>query len=137
MKVNIHRISIEWGDADPARIVFYPNYFAWFDASTRHLWDSVGLDMRRVFDEHGVVGIPIAEANAKFLSPSKFGDIIEVHSCIPEWNEKHFIVSHKVFNAGVLAVEGYERRVWAAAHPDKPGRLKALPVPQEIRDCFA
>ncbi|WP_300304550.1 thioesterase family protein [Ferrovibrio sp.] len=137
MKVNIHRISIEWGDADPARIVFYPNYFAWFDASTRHLWDSVGLDMRDVFDKHGVVGIPIAEANAKFLSPSKFGDTIEVHSCITEWSEKHFIVSHKVFNAGALAVDGYERRVWAAAHPDKPGRLKALPVPQAIRDCFA
>lgn len=136
MKVSIHRVSIEWGDADPARIVFYPNYFAWFDAGTRHLWDSVGLDMRTVFDEHGVVGIPIAEANAKFLVPSKFGDVIEVHSGIAEWADKHFIVSHKVFNAGVLAVDGFERRVWAAEHPEKPGRLKALSVPQAIRDRF-
>ena len=34
MKTHIHRVPIEWGDADPARIVFYPRYFAWFDAGT-------------------------------------------------------------------------------------------------------
>jgi 4-hydroxybenzoyl-CoA thioesterase len=136
MKTHIHRVPIEWGDADPARIVFYPRYFAWFDAGTRHLWESVGIDMRTVFDRYGVMGIPIAEANAKFLSPSKFGDVIEVHSSIPEWGEKHFVVAHKVFNAGVQAVDGYERRVWAAERPDKPGRLKALPVPDEIRKLF-
>src|SRR3546814_19925355 len=109
MKTNIHRVWIEWGDADPARIVFYPRYFAWFDAGTRHLFVNAGLPLPEIFDQHGVVGIPIAEANAKFLAPSKFGDELEVHSGVSEWSDRYFILSHKVYNAGVLRSE--ERRV--------------------------
>ncbi|WP_298724076.1 acyl-CoA thioesterase [uncultured Ferrovibrio sp.] len=133
MKTSIHRVSVEWGDADPARIVFYPRYFAWFDVSTRHLFDSAGLTIPDIFDRHGVIGTPIAEANAKFLAPSKFGDVLEVHSGVSEWSDRYFVVSHKIYNNGVLCVDGFERRVWAAPHPEKPGRLKALPVPEEVR----
>lgn len=133
MKTNIYRVTVEWGDADPARIVFYPKYFTWFDAAMRHLFVSAGFAVPDIYDQHGVIGMPIAEANAKFLAPSKFGDELEVHSGVSEWSERYFVVDHKIFNAGVLSVDGYEKRVWAAPHPDKPGRLKALPVPEEIR----
>ena len=44
MKTYHHKVIVHWGDTDPAKIVFYPNYFAWFDESTRLFWDSVGLD---------------------------------------------------------------------------------------------
>ncbi|HEX6959272.1 MAG TPA: acyl-CoA thioesterase [Ferrovibrio sp.] len=133
MKTNIYRITVEWGDADPARIVFYPKYFTWFDAATRHLFVSAGFKIPDIYDQHGVIGMPIAEANAKFLAPSKFGDELEIQSGVSEWSERYFVVSHRIFNAGTLSVDGYEKRVWAAAHPEKPGRLKALPVPEEIR----
>jgi len=32
MLKNTHTQTIEWGDCDPAGIVFYPRYFAYFDA---------------------------------------------------------------------------------------------------------
>lgn len=133
MKTNIYRLSVEWGDADPARIVFYPKYFTWFDAATRSLFVNAGFAIPEIYDEHGVIGMPIAEANAKFIAPSKFADELEVHSSVSEWSDRFFVVSHKIFNRGVLSVDGYERRVWAAPHPDKPDRLKALPVPDIIR----
>ena len=44
VKTYRHNVAVHWGDTDPARIVFYPNYFEWFDQSTRLLFDSVGLD---------------------------------------------------------------------------------------------
>ncbi len=31
---NTRTLRIEWGDCDPAGIVFYPRYFAMFDTST-------------------------------------------------------------------------------------------------------
>ncbi len=36
MLKNVHRIRVEWGDCDPAGIVFYPRYFEWFDRCTHH-----------------------------------------------------------------------------------------------------
>ena len=28
------RFTVEFGDCDPAQIVFYPNYFRWMDAAS-------------------------------------------------------------------------------------------------------
>ena len=35
-------IKISWGHCDPAKIVFYPNYFIWFDQSAHLLFDKAG-----------------------------------------------------------------------------------------------
>src|SRR5688572_5132951 len=34
MVTNERLIRVQWGDCDPAGIVYYPRYFEWFDAST-------------------------------------------------------------------------------------------------------
>ena len=44
MLVNRRIVRIEWGDCDPAGIVFYPRYFAMFDASTHHSVRGGGLE---------------------------------------------------------------------------------------------
>jgi 4-hydroxybenzoyl-CoA thioesterase len=41
-------------------------------------------------------------------------------------------VRHRVLKAGALAVDGFEKRVWAIADPARPGRIKAETVPPEI-----
>ena len=38
---------IEWGDCDPARIVFNPRYFEWFDGCTAHVFASAGFPRNR------------------------------------------------------------------------------------------
>lgn len=133
MVTNIYRVSIEWGDCDPAKIVFYPNYFVWFDEATRHLFASVGLDVGLLYECYGVVGMPIVEAKANFLLPSRFGDVIEVHSHVGTWRERSLTVLHRVMNGGQLAVDGFETRVWAAERAEDPKRLRTMPVPDEVR----
>jgi len=41
-------------------------------------------------------------------------------------------VQHRVVKEGQLVVEGFEKRVWAAPHPERAGAIKAQPVPAEI-----
>ncbi len=131
-----YNVTVHWGDTDPARIVFYPNYFAWFDESTRLYFDSVGLQWERLMEKYGIPGLPIVEAKANFLAPSRFRDEIVVESRIAEWNEKTFKVGHTVFNRDLRAVEGYEIRVWTNPSAGDPTRLKALPIPPEIKAAF-
>src|SRR5450631_3898284 len=38
MLVSEKRFLVEWGDCDPANIVFYPRYLKWFDACTTGLF---------------------------------------------------------------------------------------------------
>ena len=50
MLVNTRTVRIEWGDCDPAGIVYYPRYLAFFDACTSALiergWSSGSLRAR-------------------------------------------------------------------------------------------
>jgi 4-hydroxybenzoyl-CoA thioesterase len=136
MKTYRHTVAIHWGDTDPAKIVFYPRYFEWFDQSTRLLFDSVGLDWERLERDYGVPGLPIVEAKAKFIAPSRFRDEIVVESGVTKWNEKTFEVAHAVLNGGRRVVEGYEIRAWTRRRTDDPERLQAAPIPPEIAGAF-
>ena len=136
MKTYKHAVIVHWGNTDPAKIVFYPNYFAWFDESTRLLFDSAGLDWDTLMNTYDIIGLPIVEANARFLAPSWFRDTIVIETGIGQWNDKTFRVDHRVINGGRTAVEGYEPRVWAAARPDDPRRFRAMPIPPEIKSAF-
>jgi 4-hydroxybenzoyl-CoA thioesterase len=136
MKIYQHRIRVHWGHTDPARIVFYPHYFSWMDESAQLLFDSVGLGWTALKEKYGVPGLPLVEAKSRFVSPSRFGDEIVVESSVAKWNDKTLEVSHKITNAGKLAVEGMEIRVWAAPHPEDPSRLKAVSIPEEVRKAF-
>ena len=129
-------IQISWGHCDPAKIVFYPNYFIWFDQNAHHLFDKAGANMGDLMDQYGVVGLPIVDAHAEFIYPSRYGDEIEVTSWISEWSAKTLIVTHEIHNNGLLAVKGTEVRVWAKPDPDDPKRLQAQVIPDSIRASF-
>jgi 4-hydroxybenzoyl-CoA thioesterase len=129
--------TVEWGDCDPADIVFYPNYFRWFDAAANLLFTTAGLDWPELNERLGVIGMPLVDAGARFVSPSSFGDQLSIESHVSEWHSKVLVVSHKVLNGDRLAVEGTEKRVWACRHPDDPGRLQAMPIPDEIKHRLA
>ena len=136
MLKNTLSVHIGWGHCDPAKIVFYPNYFIWFDQSAHHLFDKAGANMGDLMDQFGVLGLPIVDAHAEFLYPSKYGDVIEVSSWISEWREKTLVATHEIYNNGRLAVKGSEVRVWARTHPEDPKRLLAQVIPDAIRALF-
>lgn len=137
MKTHRHEVFIHWGDTDPAKIVFYPNYYKWFDESTLHLFESVGFGWNTMMEKFGAPGLPIVEAKANFLSPSRFADRIVVESAVSEWKEKILKVSHTIYNGGVKSVEGYEIRAFVKPLPGEPARIKAFPIPPEIRAALA
>ena len=43
MLISRRDVEISWGDCDPADIVYFPNYFRWFDASTAHHFATAAL----------------------------------------------------------------------------------------------
>jgi len=132
MFVNRIRIRVEFGDCDPAKIVFFANYFRWFDQCTTALFRAAGLPLQELFKAHGIVGIPLVDARARYIIPSSYGDELIAESCVTEWKNSSFVIHHKFFRDGELAAEGSETHVWAAAHPTKPHRMKGVPLPQEV-----
>jgi len=131
-RVNRRTVRIEWGDCDPARIVYFPRYFAFFDDSTAAAFEAVGWPKPRLISHYGIVGFPAVDVQATFHRPSSFGDDVIIETRLHDFGRSSFKVHHRLLKGDVLAVEGREVRVWSAADPAQPARLRGVPVPVEL-----
>jgi 4-hydroxybenzoyl-CoA thioesterase len=134
MFISRRTIRVDWGHCDPAGIVFYPNYFRWFDECTTALFENAGIPLPQLYRDHGLKGFPLLDAGAKFAAASVFGDSLDCESAISEWSEKTLKVRHRFCCGGSLMVEGWELRICAVPHPLDPQRIKAAPIPDVVRD---
>ena len=70
---------IEWGDCDPAGIVFFPRYFAMFDSCTTALFSkALGMSKYQFTRHYKFEGYPMVDTRARFLKPTKFGDDVVI-----------------------------------------------------------
>jgi 4-hydroxybenzoyl-CoA thioesterase len=132
--VNTRTVRIEWGDCDPAGIIFYPRYFEIFDASTALLFEvALGMTKFEMLKRLELAGIPLVRTRAKFLRPTRFGDDVTVESTIT-FGRSSFEVEHKLTLKGELCAEGSEKRVWTVRNAE--GRLASHPIPPEVLQKF-
>ncbi|MGD0304164.1 MAG: thioesterase family protein [Candidatus Acidiferrales bacterium] len=113
MFVSKKNLLVEWGHCDAAGIVFYPNYLKWFDDCTTALFANAGLPIQDLFRSQGIVGVPLVDVRVKFITPSTYGDQLRAETTVTEIRNSSFVLRHQFFKGDVLAVEGFETRVWA------------------------
>lgn len=135
MFANSRTVEIEWGDCDPAGIVYFPRYFAMFDTSTAHLVTAaLGGPKRDWLKRYKIAGIPSVTCGAEFLSPCTFGDVVTIESRFVRVGRSSFEVAHRLTGPAGPAVEANEKRVWTARAAD--GELKAVPLPAAVVAAF-
>jgi 4-hydroxybenzoyl-CoA thioesterase len=137
-KVISHNQIVEFGDCDPARIVWFPNYFRWIDAASRNYFIQCNVppwsETERKF---GIIGTPVVDTHAQFVQSASYGDSLLIHAHIDEWKLKSFVMSYKVMRGQDLIMSCVETRVFAMHVSDpsleqKP-RIKAVLIPDFIR----
>ena len=136
MHVSRKTFRVEWGDCDPANIVFFPQYLRWFDACTSAMFENAGVPLAALFKEEGIVGIPVVDLKVRFILPSRFGDELLVESKVLEWGRSSFLVEHRLLKDGLPAVECVATHVWTGPDPGNPERLKSRHVPKDVVEKF-
>jgi len=131
------QMTIEWGQCDPAGIVFNSRYFEIFDTNTWKMFEAaLGVKPHELAGAFGIMGIPLVDARGNFLKPVKFGDAIEMASRVSEFRRSSFDVEHRLSVNGELAVEGSETRVWAARSKDDPEKIGGTVIPPDVIGKF-
>jgi 4-hydroxybenzoyl-CoA thioesterase len=124
---------IQWGECDPAGIVFYPRYFEMFDASTTAMFSAaLGLTKYQMFETYKFAGYPMVDTRARFMVPTKFGDDITIETTMTEAKRSSFNIAHLLKKDGALAVEAFETRVWVGRDPADAAKIKSQPIPAEV-----
>ena len=133
-RTTVFTIQVEFGDCDPARIVWFPNFFRWIDASARHYFISAGVPpWHETAAAWGIIGTPIVNTEARFVQTSSYGDQLDIHTCVTHWGRKSFTFSHRVLRGTELIMECTEVRLFAAAKEGKVPGITAMPIPDEVR----
>jgi len=133
--VAIFPVQLQWGECDPAGIIFYPTYFRWFDAAAWNMFAAVGYDAKRMRAEH--LAMPLVAADCQFKHPAEQQDRAEVRSRILRWGGKSFVVGHDVVREdGTLLAQGSETRVWGRYESGPGTPLKGQPISEELKDLF-
>ena len=133
---TFHDVAVEFGDCDPAGIVFFPNFLRWIDSASRHFFVACGVPpWRETEATHGIIGTPIVDVQAKFLKPATYGDRLRVASRVSEWRNRSFVMRHTVRRDDEVIVEATEVRIFAKRVPGERARIEAVPIPTFVRDA--
>ncbi|MFY7961312.1 MAG: acyl-CoA thioesterase [Elsteraceae bacterium] len=125
---------IEWGDCDAAGIVFYPNYFRWFDAGYQRLLKTRGHTQATLQAAYGVVGTALVDAGASFRAPARYDQTLTLTVAIAEWRRATFRVTYRGAVDGRPVIDGHDVRAFVKA--DAAGALSAMPIPANFRALF-
>ena len=130
-------IRVEWAHCDYAGIVFYPNFYIWFDQGTERLFRANGLSYTDLAEKYGIDGIPLLETGTTYRNACKLGADLTITSRIDAWEGKTFLVKHRIVHAdGRGALEGFERRIFVIKDPALERGIRAIAPPDEVRARF-
>ncbi|OHC67356.1 MAG: 4-hydroxybenzoyl-CoA thioesterase [Rhodocyclales bacterium RIFCSPLOWO2_02_FULL_63_24] len=131
---HIQHYRIAFSDCDPAQIVFFANYFTWFDTASREFFTACGVpSWRETERERGIIGTPLVDAQAKFLNSATYGEDIEIETFVESWNTRSFVMRHVARRGDTVLVEGREVRIFAIRDPEDAKRIKPIPIPEDIK----
>ena len=131
-KTVIYTVRVEFGDCDPARIVWFPNFFRWIDAASRHFFIECGVPPWHETEKRiGLIGTPLVDTQASFVRTASYGDVLQIHVSVSEWRNKSFVQSYRVMRGEEEIMRCNEVRIFAATK--EGGGIRALPIPEDIR----
>ena len=104
-----HELTVEWGDCDPASIVYYPARFRWCDRATYRLFLAAGITRDDTRGGQWKEGAPLVAAECTFRRASQIGEKLSVESHVSRFSRSSFTISHVFRDAsGEIAAEGKE-----------------------------
>src|SRR5579875_1253806 len=115
-------LRVRWGETDAAGIVFYPNYYVWFDVAAHEL-------LRGRY-ERGF-GFPIVESGAKFHAPLFPDEVITIETVVADLLTKALRLEHTIRRGGTLIAEGFEVRVYVKLLEHG---IEARAIPEDLRN---
>ena len=144
----VHSIMVEFGDCDPAGIVWYPNFFRWIDAASRNFFLACGVPPWRELEAiNGILGTPLVDTKSRFVNTATYGDKLDIHVSVIEWRSKSCVQRYRIERiepgqggqpgASTLIMECEEVRIFAARRRNAEGGrasgIRAVPIPADIR----
>jgi 4-hydroxybenzoyl-CoA thioesterase len=128
------RITVRFGDCDPAGLVYYPALFHYCHVAMEEFFAArCGKSYARWMEEERV-GFPTVEARAEFSAPFVYGDEVEVEVFVSRVGNSSATFEYRLRRAGEGDLRARATLVQVSMQLDA---RRAVPIPEELRLAFA
>ena len=120
--MKIH-LRVNFYDTDLMGVVHHANYIRWFETGRVEFLRAIGIDLNEMMSD-GIL-FPIVEIGAKYHSPAKFDDELELEIIPAVMTKVKWEFEYKIRKIGdeKILVEGFSRNVFTDAATGKIIRL--------------
>jgi YbgC/YbaW family acyl-CoA thioester hydrolase len=125
------RFAVRFGDCDPARILYFPNYFDFFHAAMEDFFrDRLG-ERYHVLLTRDRLSFPTVHLEVDFTAPVTFGDQVVVSVEVLRIGRSSVVLRYTGRRASDGAKVVLARATTVATDLD---RMKSVPVPEPLRE---
>ena len=93
-----------YGDTDQMGVVYYANYFVFFERGRTEMLRQVGFPYSRL-EEIGVF-LPVIEAKCRYFAPARYDDLLTLRSTVLELDRVCLRIGTLVLREGKTLVSG-------------------------------
>ncbi|HKW00047.1 MAG TPA: thioesterase family protein [Vicinamibacterales bacterium] len=131
MPSSVTTVRVRYAETDRMGVVYYANYFVWFEVARADLLRTLGWTYREM-EEAGVT-LPVIEAHCDYRRSARYDDEVEVRTAGTLMSPIRMAFDYQVQVKGQSEITAIGRTVHAAL--DRDGRPCRLP--DRIREVFA
>lgn len=100
-----YQIRVRYQETDQMGVVYYGNYFTWFEVGRTELLRSTGSSYREM-EQEGVF-LPVVEATCHYKSPARYDALLTIKTSISKLSVARIIFAYNLLGEdGRLVVEG-------------------------------
>lgn len=94
--MEVATIRVRYEETDQMGMVYYGNYFVWFEVGRTELFRKFGFPYT-VMEENGIY-LPVAEAHCNYKKSAKYDDEVRIFTEIASLSPARMVFSYKVLN---------------------------------------
>lgn len=130
MKAHRTTIRVRYEETDRMGVVYYGNYFTWFEVARTEFFREKGLSYRQLEEKEGMALMVVA-ASCNYKSPATYDDLLAVETRIVETKNTSLVFAYEIYRDSSLIATGTTSHVFT----DKKG--KPLRIPQGVREALS
>lgn len=121
---HLYRVTVRFGDCDPAGIVYFPVIFDWMHQAMEDWFDrGLGVPYATVIGERRI-GFPAVHSEADFHAPCRLGETLEIALSVGRIGRTSLQLDYAVADRATA------RTVVAVVDLDT---LRPIPLPEDLR----
>jgi len=125
------RVRVRYAETDQMGIVYYANYFVWFEVGRTDLLRHAGWSYREI-ETDGIV-LPVVEAHCEYRQSARYDDELEIKTTGAQLSSVRVRFDYEVVRTSDVAVLAAGHTVHASL--DRTGKPQRLP--ERIRSLLA